>query len=136
MSRLPKIQQGYKELYKETLMDDDESNDDTVPDPPSIREIALFSLIMAIYMVPPQTARRKSSLADSVGYFLVTRPLGHVTRMDDGRIPKDILYGEQATGTRAVGRPVLRFKDVCKRDMKTSEINTTNWETLAGDRPK
>ena len=39
MSRLPKIQQMYKELYKETLMDDDESNDDTVPDPPSTSEI-------------------------------------------------------------------------------------------------
>nr|XP_054767476.1 uncharacterized protein LOC129274752 [Lytechinus pictus] len=64
------------------------------------------------------------------------RWLGHVTRMDDGRIPKDILYGELATGTRAVGRPVLRFKEVCKRDMKTSEINTTNWEALAADRPK
>ena len=28
------------------------------------------------------------------------RCLGHVTRMKDGRIPKDLLYGELATGKR------------------------------------
>ena len=44
--------------------------------------------------------------------------LGHVCRMEDGRIPKDILYGELATGQRNTGRPHLRFKDVCKRDMR------------------
>ena len=38
------------------------------------------------------------------------RWLGHVSRMDDGRIPKDILYGELATGTRPTGRPALRLK--------------------------
>ncbi|XP_071508357.1 uncharacterized protein [Diadema antillarum] len=31
--------------------------------------------------------------------------LGHVRRMDDGRIPKDILYGELASGKRSIGRP-------------------------------
>ena len=45
------------------------------------------------------------------------RWLGHVTRMKDGRIPKDLLYGELATGKRPTGRPQLRFKDVCKRDL-------------------
>ena len=38
----------------------------------------------------------------------------HVTRMKDGRIPKDLLYVELATGKRPTGRPQLRFKDVCK----------------------
>ena len=40
------------------------------------------------------------------------RWLGHVTRMKDGRIPKDFLYGELAIGERPTGRPQLRFKDV------------------------
>ena len=35
------------------------------------------------------------------------RWLGHVTRMKDGRIPKDLLYGEMATGKRPTGRPQL-----------------------------
>ena len=53
--------------------------------------------------------------------------------MDDGRIPKDILYGELATGTRPTGRPNLRFKDVCKRDLKAGNINLAGWEALAAD---
>ena len=62
------------------------------------------------------------------------RWLGHVHRMNDGRIPKDILYGELATGSRPLGRPTLRYKDVCKRDLKLTNISTTNWESLADDR--
>ncbi|PIK38096.1 hypothetical protein BSL78_25071 [Apostichopus japonicus] len=64
------------------------------------------------------------------------RWLGHVRRMDDGRIPKDILYGELATGSRRTGRPILRYKDTCKRDMKSGCIDPTNWEALAADRSK
>ena len=44
--------------------------------------------------------------------------------MEDGRIPKDILYGELASGRRSKGRPQLSYKDVCKRDMKALNINT------------
>ena len=35
------------------------------------------------------------------------RWLGHVRRMQDGRIPRDLLHGELATGKRAKGRPQL-----------------------------
>ena len=52
------------------------------------------------------------------------RWLGHVRRMEDGRIPKDILYGELALGRRTTGRPHLRYKDVCIRDMKAVDIDT------------
>lgn len=62
------------------------------------------------------------------------RWLGHVSRMEDGRIPKDMLYGQLATGTRSAGRPLLRFKDVCKRDMKAANINTDTWEDAAANR--
>ena len=61
------------------------------------------------------------------------RWLGHVRRMEDGRIPKDILYGELASGNRTVGRPQLRYKDVCERDMKALGINTESWEDGAAD---
>ena len=60
--------------------------------------------------------------------------LGHVYRMEDGRIAKDILYGEMASGWRSKGRPQLLYKDVCKRDMKALDINTDSWEDLAADR--
>lgn len=62
------------------------------------------------------------------------RWLGHVRRMDDGRIPKDLLYGELERGKRKTGRPLLRFKDACKRDMKAFDIAPDDWEKLASDR--
>ena len=62
------------------------------------------------------------------------RWLGHVRRMKAGRIPKDMLYGELREGTRSIGRPHLRFKDVCKRDMKLTAIEPSTWESSAADR--
>ena len=64
------------------------------------------------------------------------RWLGHVRRMEDGRIPKDILYGELALGRRTTGRPHLRYKDVCVREMKAIDIDTMSWEGPATDRTK
>ena len=54
--------------------------------------------------------------------------------MADGHIPKDLFYGELVTGARSRGRPYLRFKDVCKRDMKACNINTESWEAFADNR--
>ncbi|TRY65229.1 hypothetical protein DNTS_002937, partial [Danionella cerebrum] len=52
------------------------------------------------------------------------RWLGHVRRMDTGCIPKDLLYGELDEGQRTTERPKLRFKDICKKDMKLCSINS------------
>ena len=41
------------------------------------------------------------------------RWLGHVSRMEDNRPVKSLLYGELTEGTRPVGRPKLRYKDTC-----------------------
>ncbi|XP_063586343.1 uncharacterized protein LOC134763723 [Penaeus indicus] len=62
------------------------------------------------------------------------RWLGHVHRMDENRIPRALLYSELASGKRNVGRPRLRFVDVCKRDMKACGIDTNNWESHTRDR--
>ena len=37
--------------------------------------------------------------------------------------------------TITAGRPKLRFKDVCNRDMKRCNINSNSWESIADDRP-
>ena len=58
------------------------------------------------------------------------RRLGQVTRMKDDRIPKDILYDELATGKRPTGRPQLRFKDICKRDLQALGIITQTLRKL------
>jgi len=54
--------------------------------------------------------------------------------MEDGRIPKDILYGELAVGKGSRSCSKLRYKDVCKRNMKALEIDPKNWEDIAADR--
>ena len=62
------------------------------------------------------------------------RWLGHVRRMSDGRIPKDILYGELEEVNRPRGRPKLRFTDVCKCDLKALSVEEVSWEQTALDR--
>ena len=62
------------------------------------------------------------------------RWIGHVRRMDDGRIPKDIMFGELKEGKRKRGRPKLRYKDVIKRDLGRIDVEHTKWEALATDR--
>ena len=53
--------------------------------------------------------------------------------MGKGSIPKD-LYGELKSGIRKSVSPLLRFKDVCKRDMKSAAIDIEIWELMVEDR--
>lgn len=58
---------------------------------------------------------------------------GHVTRMEISRLPKAVFYGELKEGSRKVGAPRLRYKDVFKRHLKN--INECdNWREKAEDR--
>jgi hypothetical protein len=62
------------------------------------------------------------------------RWLGHVRRMETYRIPKQMLFCELSEGKRHQGRPLLRYKDVCKASMKNFSIGPSTWERLADDR--
>lgn len=46
------------------------------------------------------------------------RWLGQIVRMDDDRMPKELIHEELSQGTSPTGRPQLRFKDVYKGDLK------------------
>nr|VZI09662.1 unnamed protein product [Spirometra erinaceieuropaei] len=59
----------------------------------------------------------------------------HLVRMDDERLPKRLFYGDVARGSRRQGGQIRRYKDTLKSSLKCLQINPTNWEELALDRP-
>nr|VZH99597.1 unnamed protein product [Spirometra erinaceieuropaei] len=60
---------------------------------------------------------------------------GYLVVMDDERLPRRHFYGDVATGSRRQGDQIRRYKDTLKSSMKRLQINPTNWEDLAHDRP-
>ena len=59
---------------------------------------------------------------------------GHVSRMEDHRLPKIALYGELSTGHRERGAPKKRYKDSLKKSLGACHIDHHQWSTLAADR--
>ena len=59
------------------------------------------------------------------------RWVGHVKRMVDARLPKQLLYGQIKTGYRRRGRPKLRYSDTVQVSLKATNISLGTWETLA-----
>nr|VZI16268.1 unnamed protein product [Spirometra erinaceieuropaei] len=59
----------------------------------------------------------------------------YLVRMDNERLPKRLFYGDVATGSRRQGGQIRRYKDTLKSSLKCLQINLTNWEELALDRP-
>ena len=60
---------------------------------------------------------------------------GHVTRMDDSRLPKQLFHAELSTGKRHKGGQRKRYKDVLKSTLKACNIPVDEWQALAQDRP-
>nr|VZI35761.1 unnamed protein product [Spirometra erinaceieuropaei] len=89
---------------------------DRIPD----TEVLERTVILSIYAVLKQMQLRWS---------------GHLVRMDDERLPKRLFYGDVATGSRRQGGQIRRYKDTLKSSLNRLQINPTNWEELARDRP-
>jgi len=62
------------------------------------------------------------------------RWVGHVTRMDDTRLPKIAFYCELEHGTRSLGGQRKRFKDMLKTNMKACDMQPKELESLTADR--
>ena len=60
---------------------------------------------------------------------------GHVTRMDDSRLPKQLFHAELSTGKRHKGGQRKWYKDVLKSTLKACNIPVDEWQALAQDRP-
>ena len=73
----------------------------------------------------------------SLEYLAAQRQLrwvGHIIRMDDERLPKQVLYGELVQGRRLQGGQKKRYKDFLKVTLKKCHINPNELEVLAQDR--
>ena len=84
----------------------------------------------------PNTTVPEKAKYSSIHALLSQRRLrwmGHICRMEKGTMPKDLLYGELDRGRHKTGCPLLRFKDVCKRDMKSAAIEIESWELMVKD---
>mgnify|MGYP001353988717 CR=1 FL=1 len=101
-----------------------------------------------LYAMPSSTTRHNldgkghqlQGKAKSLSIFVMLnqrrlRWLGHFIRMEKRRFPKDLLYWELEEGSLLIGRLHLRFSDVCKRDFKSTSIDTETWEVKAQNRP-
>ena len=60
------------------------------------------------------------------------RWLGHVGRMTDDRLPKQILFGELLS-TRPFHGPKLRWRDVVQRDLRNIGFDSTSWYAAVHD---
>ncbi|KAI8515959.1 hypothetical protein Bbelb_067720 [Branchiostoma belcheri] len=79
--------------------------------------------------------RAQSSSIEALLLKAQLRWSGHVSRMDDSRIPRQLLYGELKLGSRRRGRPKLRYKDVLKNNLQWCGIKPSEFEAAAADRP-
>ena len=59
---------------------------------------------------------------------------GHVMRMPDDRIPKQVFCGQLAVGTRPQCGPVRRYKDSLKETMKKCEMQPSTLSIVSQDR--
>lgn len=78
--------------------------------------------------------RTRSRTIETIIHQSQLRWLGHVIRMSDDRLPKQLLYGELSRGTRAVGAPSRRYRDSVLKTLKLCEIKPQDLEALAADR--
>ena len=86
--------------------------------------------------VPDTELLEKAGLPSIITILMQTqlRWAGHVSRMPDHRLPKQILFGELTEGKRSAGGPKKRYKDTLKSSLKAFVLNNTTLEKAAGDR--
>ena len=56
---------------------------------------------------------------------------GHVTRMEDVRMPKAVFFSELEEGKRDLGYPRKRYKDQLKRQLVQAGISHQSWQQEA-----
>ena len=87
--------------------------------------------------VPNQEILRRAELTgiEAMLNLAQLRWSGHVTRMDDSRLLKQLFHAELSTGKRHKVGQRKRYKDVLKSTLKAYNIPVDEWQALAQDRP-
>ena len=87
--------------------------------------------------IPDTEVLEKAGLPSIFTLLMQTqlRWAGHVARMEDNRLPKQLLFGELTEGKRKACGPKKRFKDTLKSSLKAFDVQTSSWEQTALDRP-
>jgi hypothetical protein len=73
--------------------------------------------------------RGQCGLASMKQYLMAGRMrwLGHLLRMDDGRLPHVALFSHPVGGWRAPGRPMMRWADRLKKDLSELGLPQHRW---------
>ena len=103
-----------------------------------MRHLRMILKIKWWHLISNATVLEKTNMR-SMYEILTQRNLrwsGHVNRMENTRLPKRILYSQLREGSRGVGRPKLRFKDVIKRSLRDTKISIGGWQKLSNQRDR
>ena len=86
--------------------------------------------------VPNQEILRRAELSgiEAMLSSAQLRWTGHIFRMDDRRLPKQLLHAELSAGDRHAGGQRKRYKDVLKSTLKACNIPLGTWQAMAQDR--
>ncbi|KAJ8393292.1 hypothetical protein AAFF_G00061930 [Aldrovandia affinis] len=71
---------------------------------------------------------------ESVLILRQLRWAGHVSHMEDTRMPKAVLYSELCQGEHNRSGPIKHFKDQLKQQLTAAGIDTMTWELRATDK--
>ena len=79
---------------------------------------------------------RRASLSsrESILLQVQLRWAGHVTRMEDVRMPKAVFFSELQEGKRNRGALRKRYKDQLKRQLAQAGVSHQSWQQKASDR--
>ena len=86
--------------------------------------------------VPHSEIIRRASTT-TIETMLATKQLrwtGHIYRMSEDRLPRQLLYGQLSTGQRNQGGPMKRYKDQMKATLKKCGIDPSTMEDMAENR--
>ncbi|KAA3673980.1 uncharacterized protein DEA37_0014953 [Paragonimus westermani] len=87
-------------------------------------------------MIPNTEVLRRADMDGMEAMLMLNqlRWLGHVRRMGDDRIPKQLLYGQVKSGKRNPGGQKRRYQDVVQVSLSRCNIDFRCWEDLALNR--